>query len=258
MIETVLVVIPANNEQAMIGPCLDAMLAARRHTLDTFGGRIDVRAVVVLDSCVDATEAEITTTHDVRTVHARFACAGSARALGVAYARRGVDTEPPQVWIASTDADSQIPVDWITTMVRCADRGADVTLGTIRPDVAPTSSTYRRWRRRYVVADGHPHVHGANLGLRANVYDRIGGWPPLASHEDVELVRRAENTDGVSVLRTGAIPVVTSARLFGRAPQGFAGYLRRLPQESRHDDALLRAHLHADLPRADPARRSDG
>lgn len=251
MIENVLVVIPANNEQATIGACLDALLAARVHTRDALGGRVDVRAVVVLDSCDDATEQQVTAEHDVQTIHARLARVGSARALGVDYARRGLNTEPNRIWIASTDADSRVPSDWITTMVRCAERGADVALGTVRPDVTRTSSTYRRWRRRYVVSDGHPHVHGANLGLRADVYDRIGGWPLLAGDEDVELVRRAEDHGGVRVVRTGAIPVVTSARLVGRAPRGFAGYLRQLPQESRHDDALLRTVWHGDLTRVD-------
>ncbi len=254
MIETVLVVIPANNEQAAIGACLDALLSARRHADDALGGRVDSRAVVVLDSCVDATEAQITAAHGVRVIHARLARAGSARAFGVAHARRGLDIEPSRVWIASTDADSRVPVDWITTMIRCAERGADVVLGTVRPDVARTSSTYRQWRRRYVISDGHPHVHGANLGLRANVYDRIGGWPLLAFDEDVELARRAEAHADISVVRTGAIPVVTSARLTGRAPHGFAGYLWRLPSESRHDDVLLRTGLHVNQPRSDQPR----
>jgi cellulose synthase/poly-beta-1,6-N-acetylglucosamine synthase-like glycosyltransferase len=251
MIETVLVVIPANNEQAAIGACLDALLATRAHARQAFGGRVDVRAVVVLDSCIDATEDRITPAHDVQIIHARLARAGAARALGVAYGRGGLDTEPDKVWIASTDADSRVPLDWITTMVRYAERGADVALGTVRPDVAATSSTYRQWRRRYVVSDGHPHVHGANLGLRADVYDRIGGWPLVAFDEDVELVRRAENHVGVRVLRTGAIPVVTSARLVGRAPHGFAGYLRRLPPELRHDKARLRTVLHAEVARVE-------
>ena len=251
MIETVLVVIPANNEQVLIGACLDSVHAARKHALVTLGGRIDVRAVVVLDSCVDETERQITAVHDVQTLHARLARAGSARAAGVAHARRGVATELGNTWIASTDADSRVPLDWITAMVRLADDGADVALGTVRPDLPPASPTYRRWRRRYVVSDGHPHVHGANLGLRADVYDRIGGWPMVAYDEDVELVRRAESCVDVNVTRTGAIPVVTSARLVGRAPYGFAGYLRRLPRERRHDDGLLRNVRHVEATRTE-------
>lgn len=263
MIETVLVVIPANDEQALIGSCLDAMLFARGHALEALGRPVDIRTVVVLDNCVDATEGHITPAHDVETVHARLARVGAARALGVAHARRDVTTEPRNVWIASTDADSRVPPDWITTMIRYAERDTDVLLGTVHPDVPRTSSIYRRWRRRYVVADDHPHVHGANLSLRGDVYDRIGGWPLLAGDEDVELVRRAENCDGVRILRTGAIPVATSARLVGRAPHGFAGYLRRLPREDSHGDVLLRTVRHLDQPRGepplvDPARRPEG
>jgi cellulose synthase/poly-beta-1,6-N-acetylglucosamine synthase-like glycosyltransferase len=239
MIETVLVVIPANNEQAVIGACLDALVAARAQARDALGERVHIRTVVVLDSCIDATEDRITAEHDVQTIHARLARAGAARALGVAYGRRGLATQANKVWIASTDADSRVSRDWITTMVQCAEQAADVVLGTVRPDVARTSSVHRRWRRQYVVSDGHPHIHGANLGLRADIYDRIGGWPLLAFDEDVELVRRAENHGGLRVVRTGAIPVVTSARLVGRAPHGFAGYLRRLPHERHFDDVLV-------------------
>ena len=254
MIETVLVVIPANNEQALIRACLEAVSAARTHARKALGDRVDVRTVVVLDSCVDATEREITAAHHVQTVHTGFARVGSARAAGVGHARRGLTTIPGNVWIASTDADSRVPLDWIVTMVGLADEGADVVLGTVRPDIAPTSSTYRRWRRRYVGSDGHPHVHGANLGLRADLYDRINGWPMVASDEDVDLVRRAEGCDDVRFSRTGAIPVVTSARLVGRAPYGFAGYLRRLPPERRHDDDLLRTVRHVELPRPELTR----
>src|SRR5690606_39684918 len=36
--------------------------------------------------------------------------------------------------------------------------------------------------------DGHPHVHGANLGVSAAAYRAVGGFPPLAAHEDQALV----------------------------------------------------------------------
>ena len=36
----------------------------------------------------------------------------------------------------------------------------------------------------------HPHVHGANLGVRADAYLRAGGWADLRTAEDHDLWRR--------------------------------------------------------------------
>jgi cellulose synthase/poly-beta-1,6-N-acetylglucosamine synthase-like glycosyltransferase len=85
----------------------------------------------------------------------------------------------------------------------------------------------RLWIAHHLRADGHRHVHGANLGIRASALAGLGGWSPLVSGEDVELAARARDA-GLVIRRSGAAPVVTSARLDGRAPDGFAAYLRRL------------------------------
>jgi hypothetical protein len=76
-------------------------------------------------------------------------------------------------------------------------------------------------------ADQHPHVHGANLGFRASAYLRAGGFPALPTAEDQALVE-ALAAGGCRVLRTRALPVVTSARRDSRAPDGFGHYLRKL------------------------------
>ncbi|MFC6344030.1 hypothetical protein ACFP8W_18770, partial [Nocardioides hankookensis] len=72
-------------------------------------------------------------------------------------------------------------------------------------------------------------VHGANLGVRLTAYLEAGGFPEVREHEDVALFE--------AVLRTGrpwvtGTRVTTSARLRGRTPGGFAGYLRALTRES--------------------------
>ena len=71
-------------------------------------------------------------------------------------------------------------------------------------------------------------MHGANLGIRGDAYLALGGWPALPTGEDAELVRRATAAGHVRIARSAAIPVVTSTRRAGRAPQGFSGYLRDL------------------------------
>jgi hypothetical protein len=76
-------------------------------------------------------------------------------------------------------------------------------------------------------ANQHPHVHGANLGFRASAYLRASGFPALPTAEDHALVA-ALAAGGCRVLRTRALPVVTSARRDSRAPDGSGHYLRKL------------------------------
>ncbi len=79
-----------------------------------------------------------------------------------------------------------------------------------------------RFRLSYTIhPDGsHPHVHGANLGVRADAYLRAGEWNALETAEDHDLWGRLPNR-----LSTARIEVVTSGRRQGRAPSGFAGAL---------------------------------
>jgi hypothetical protein len=83
-----------------------------------------------------------------------------------------------------------------------------------------------RFRSTYVLhPDGtHPHIHGANLGVRADVYMRAGGWADLHTAEDHDLWRRL-TAAGAKKLSSSRLKVVTSGRRHGRAPLGFAGAL---------------------------------
>ena len=229
MIERVVIVVPAANESALIGACLAAIRDAVAHARHAAGDRtLDIRTVVVLDSCLDGTEQQVRAHPHVEIVSCRLGQVGAARALGVHIAIGSMRAPMDTVWIANTDADSRVPVDWLTSMLDLAEHGAHLVLGTVQLDAPRRSAMYRQWRRGYRSCDGHPHVHGANLGLRADVYAELGGWRRRQSDEDVDLVRRAERNPGLQIRRTGAIPVLTSARLTGRTPRGFASYLRRL------------------------------
>ena len=73
----------------------------------------------------------------------------------------------------------------------------------------------------------HPHVHGANLGVRASAYLQAGGFPQEPTAEDHAFVS-ALTASGCRVLRTRALPVATSARRESRAPHGFSRYLAEL------------------------------
>ncbi|MGH3167662.1 MAG: glycosyltransferase, partial [Trebonia sp.] len=86
------------------------------------------------------------------------------------------------------------------------------------------------FRKRYGAGEAageHSNVHGANLGFRAAAYLRAGGFPHVPTGEDHALVASL-TAAGSRVLRTGTMPVVTSARREARAPDGFSGYLAEL------------------------------
>ncbi|HEY2296970.1 MAG TPA: glycosyltransferase [Jatrophihabitans sp.] len=224
MIRDVVVTVPAADEQDEIAGCLGAVQAAieRLHAETDLAAHI----VVTLDDCRDRTPQVVAQFAQVHAVVASARRVGAARrqAAEAGLARFG---PPERVWLTSTDADSRVSLDWLTSMIAEARRGAELVLGTVRPGPGLPVATEQAWRAAHQLSDGHPHVHGANLGISGAAYVRIGGWSDLVAHEDVELVQRAVAA-AVPVARSGGAPVLTSTRLEGRTPDGFAAYLRAL------------------------------
>jgi hypothetical protein len=110
---------------------------------------------------------------------------------------------------------------------------ADLVLGTVelRTD-AGFDQAAAAWRHEYhglIGADGqHPHVHGANLGVRADAYLAGGGFPAVAAREDVRLAEAVRAMSRYGSVTTTMSPVTTSDRRIGRAPYGVAADLRRI------------------------------
>lgn len=218
-IDQLLVVVPAHDEEAVLGRCLEHLVAAVEHL-----GPVAplVRSVVVLDSCTDGSAA-VARRHAVEVVGCTARTVGRARSVGVLAAYASGD--PRRTWLATTDADSRVPVDWLAEHLAAARAGADLLLGPVLPDPdVLADDLLRRW------LDLHPragaHVHGANLGVRLSSYLAAGGFPPVANGEDVALVAAVRDLGGRVV--TGRSRVVTSARTEARAPEGFAAYLRQM------------------------------
>lgn len=99
-----------------------------------------------------------------------------------------------------------------------------VSIGDWHPH---TLSVRERYLRGYRAIEGHRHVHGANLGVRADSYWSVGGFAALVTGEDVDLVTRVSAARG-QVCWAADVAVQTSSRRVGRAPQGFAAHLRAL------------------------------
>lgn len=235
--ERAVVVVPAHNEATRLPACLKAIVTAAACT------PIPVHVVVVLDSCDDASEQLAGGFGaDVHFVDVDARNVGASRAAGFEYARglcgAGGDGTDAVSWYATTDADSRVDPDWL---VRQLGADADVVLGVVRivnwrsvPAAAVRRylRTYRAKRR----GGEHGHVHGANMGFSSDVYWQVGGFAPMASGEDVDLVRRFEAA-GAHIVRDDTLSVVTSARQAGRAPRGFAGHLRTLRPRVERDSA---------------------
>jgi glycosyltransferase involved in cell wall biosynthesis len=231
VITTVAILVPASNEQARLDACLRSLAAARGHVRRSAGYDVGVRLVVVLDACTDDTELVARSHRGTEIVSCHLRQVGGARAIGAAHIL-STSAEPSSgLWLANTDADSRVPVDWLTTMLDEAARGAHLVLGTVLPDIGLDATTERRWLHRHVLRENHPHIHGANFGIRADAYRALGGWPGIASGEDVALAQRAASAAQLRIVRTARIPVRTSPRLIGRAPRGFSSYLRGLTLE---------------------------
>jgi glycosyltransferase involved in cell wall biosynthesis len=230
LIRRVAVVIPATNEERHIGSCLASVDAARAR-LYRSSADIRVRIVVVLDSCSDATAALAAASGGIQLVTIAARSVGVARRAGTSAAMDG-GGRLTELWLANTDADSLVPADWLTRMTAEAEEGAHLVLGTVTP--GPDLSPWARaeWAGRHHLRDGHPHVHGANFGIRGDVYLALGGWPPVVTGEDARLAQRAAGTGHLQISRTASIPVVTSVRRQARAPRGFSSYLRSLGSET--------------------------
>lgn len=221
------VVIPAHQEVALLGRQLDAVGAAVAQAARRWP-RVGFSVTVVLDACDDGTADVVARYPNVHPLTVRLQCVGAARSRGIDHARRLRAARAERTWIACTDADSEVSPQWLVGQLEQAASGADLVLGTVRPDDdALSTEGHRRWLSLHRLLDGHPHIHGANMGFRLATYDSVGGFRALKVGEDVDLAVRISDTDAC-VVRSGSSPVLTSSRLHSRVTTGFASYLLAL------------------------------
>jgi glycosyltransferase involved in cell wall biosynthesis len=229
VIETAGVVVPAHNEETLLPACLSALRRAARQV------SVPVHVLVAADSCTDRTVA-VARAHGARVIRIGARSVGAARAAGMReLLRLTAGSDPAAVWLATTDADTVVPSHWLRRHVAHADQGWDVILGTVtvadwseHPPHVPAA-----FAARYESGDRpHPHVHGANIGIRASAYRAAGGFRPLRTAEDHALLAAVAEA-GCPVLHAGDVIVETSARRHARAPHGFShllGTLDPVPQ----------------------------
>jgi glycosyltransferase involved in cell wall biosynthesis len=222
-LEQAVVVVPAHNELAHLPCCLRALTTAALCL------PVPVLTVVVLDSCDDGSDSLVATFGpDVHFVSVDAGNVGAARAAGFEYSRSVLaEIALERTWYATTDADSAVNADWLVRMTHV---NADMVLGVVRIPVwrhFPVEVARRYLRAYHSKGHGHNHIHGANMGFRADVYWQVGGFRALAAGEDVELVTRFE-VAGMRIHRDTKLSVATSDRRDSRAPGGFSSHLRGL------------------------------
>lgn len=228
------VVIPAHNEATGLPKCLKSVLTATQRVP---GG---VQTIVVLDACSDASAQVVRSFGPaVQALPVDARNVGAARAAGFDHAQTiWAESATTRTWYATTDADSCVDPDWLTRQMTA---DADMVLGVVRISnwrnvPAATARRYlHRYRSKTRADGGHNHIHGANMGFSAEKYWQIGGFAPLATGEDVDLVRRFEE-GGYQILRDSGLSVVTSARAVGKAPNGFAANLTSMLRRRGAED----------------------
>jgi GT2 family glycosyltransferase len=201
----IVVVIPAHNERDRLPACL-ASIAAAADRVD-----VPVTVVVVLDTCTDRSEAVLT--HSVRALKVSVRNVGAARAAGFIAAAPDADAE---IWLATTDADCVVPPRWLADQVAHHSSALQGAVGTVAVQWREHSAaTRRRYEVLYRLGEDrladvtHGHVHGANLGVRADAYWRVGGFRPLHVGEDVDMVDRLMAA-GTPLIWDSDNPVLTS------------------------------------------------
>lgn len=241
-IEVAAVIIPAHDERNDVVATLASLSSAADAAV------IPVIGVLVLDACTDGTREVVDDffSHDRSTdwhcVETRRRCASSSRSDGLSIVANLVaqDFAADRVAVLTTDADTEVPRNWILDHVRRLDDGADAVAGVVDlASAADADLSYESWRAEYTTlfrGDGtHPHVHCANLAVRLDVLVAAGGFGHLARAEDIDLWRRLKEMPEVRLRSEQASVVRTSQRLDGRVVGGFATALqqfRMTPEKS--------------------------
>lgn len=269
------VAIPARNEEARIGGCLEAL--TDQSTREPYA------VLVLANNCTDGTAAvvrDVARRSNVPVILREIALEGAYANAGCAR-RRALDAAlelvEPDGAIMTTDADSRVNRSWVSANLSELRAGADIVCGSVTPDfmepalfpahVYPQGALEYLYQRMLAELDSvldplpwdpwprHLIESGASLAVRAEVYTRVGGAPEVARGEDRAFVDRVRRAGG-RVRHAMEARVATSCRIDGRAQGGWADDLARRardPKATCHemiepaDDAARRAALRGGL-----------
>jgi cellulose synthase/poly-beta-1,6-N-acetylglucosamine synthase-like glycosyltransferase len=220
------VLIPARNEEQLLPRCLDSVLTA----CSLLPASITSDIILAVDSSTDRTReiAERKLRGHGAVVLTDAGVVGRTRSLAAKVALQRYTGPLDLCWLANTDADCSVPESWLVDQLTLAEQGVEAIAGIVDVDSFDehNAGVPLLFRKSYLLhPDGtHPHVHGANMGVRADAYLRAGGWSDHQTGEDHDLWNRLRSI-GSRHRSIGRVKVLTSGRRVGRAPLGFAGAL---------------------------------
>lgn len=222
------IVLPVHNEEQLVPAALAALDRAVGHVSSA---SVDVGIAIVLDACTDQSQKLITRWKDsvsrawsgpIDVIETTVGNVGQARRIGFEkLLRRWSGVGMRNTWLATTDADSEVPRDWISSQLAVRSEGGQVWAGGVIVNdwSGREAGTAERWREHDQAE--HQPIHGANFGIEAALYVEAGGFDGLRTGEDRDLFERSVAL-GAVVRHDPAVRVVTSSRRQARAPHGFA------------------------------------
>jgi len=201
------VVVPARNEEDLLPSCLEALLT------QDYAGPIEI--IVVDNGSTDRT-AERAGRFGVTVVEEPRHGYVLALARGFSIATGDI--------VATTDADTVPPRDWISTLVREYEEHPDVV--AVGGEIYFREPNWKGWLftrcilphlNRWDRANpAGAHLWGANFSVRREVFERAGGWNMSFNLQcDTELSERLRRFGRVVLLER--LAVSTSCRRWNRS-----------------------------------------
>lgn len=225
------VVLPAHNEEKYIGKCLESLLNQDYH---------DSEIVICLNLCTDGTEKVVESFRsDSRELVINNALTGVTPKIriikenrkGVTFARQTGTSAAQGEIIASADADTQYPKDWLSKIAGVFRGNPPLTppfpkeenriVGVYGPVYLYDGSFFVRAMARIFYLPfiylsklfGHDNPAGMNFAFKKEIFDKIGGYNlKLKSAEDVELSQRLKKYGKLKIISN--LKVYSSARRF--------------------------------------------
>jgi chlorobactene glucosyltransferase len=227
---SVTVIVPARNEEANIGPCIESLLAAAAGT--------DAGIVIANDASTDRT-AEIAAGFAGRNVELVNVPPLPAGWVGKNHALAFVSRDCTSEWLLFTDADTRHEAGTVAIVLG---RAAGFDLYSLSPE----QETVTWWeravvRRVYRELDGlyrfedinrmdHPAAaaNGQYLLMRRSVYEQLGGHSAVAGEylEDVAIARAAK-TAGFRIY-FGSGQGIVRTRMYSQFRAMWEGWTRNL------------------------------
>jgi len=214
------VVIPAFNEQRYLGSCLEAL------THQDYQG---VFEIIVVDNG---------STDDTVTIASSFGAKVITEARrGVAWARQSGFASAKGDIIASTDADTIVPIDWLSHIDRLFHQNPEAVAvaghflfrdGPLLVRLAVRFSLALMPLAK--VLPGLWQFGGFNFAVRSQAFSAVGGFnTKIGFDEDIDLCQRLRHLG--KVVFSPQLLVLASGRAFARDPLGLnhlMNYLSRI------------------------------